>query len=462
MFREFNGFYYTAQVRNNDEQQKAAVYEESFATSLVQNPSDWVCSIERAELNLNSIPYWQFSKKWMRTSPFAIPPILVNSIDLISITVNSLNAQGGAVNGGLYLVHSPPPDFPIFSLSDLVQHINAELVVMPTPDLTLFLLDEQLRIRILHYSYFPRQEVTITFYGGLHLVLGCPQIISLGTQEAGSNYRRFNSYLCDLVSANLNVYMHDLRTNLHLRSLTQLGQAYGNQAPQAVPTPTATPHPNDPNSPMYWMFGFGGFPFARDPAVGHSQQTDPKDTIITSEDVEYLAKAGFPVTVTVNIDKGAKDVTTYPLSKMKILHAINGNWERYLDSYVHNVQSSMFEYVTPPRGDSGDQLQHIYFRVLGLSLNSERFDFGIQEVMSDIGGLAGNFGSTSKSNKLSMTPRQKVVFNPVQKRICQMNGIAPIRWIRIEALYRDIAGDFQIVNLNPGEIFDIKLSFFHR
>lgn len=119
-----------------------------------------------------------------------------------------------------------------------------------------------------------------------------------------------------------------------------------------------------------------------------------------------------------------------------------------------------------PRIDMGDDLDHLILRTnlpvysdsLGNVKTNVMTDFAVPSVYSNSMSYGANGSLIAAGFTTNM--RQKVIYNPTERRYLELVGDFPIQQISIECIYVDPSHDVKRVIIPFGGIFEVKLGFY--
>lgn len=124
-------------------------------------------------------------------------------------------------------------------------------------------------------------------------------------------------------------------------------------------------------------------------------------------------------------------------------------------------------YSRYPRYDIGDICEHVRL-VSNLMLVSDTAGQAKTNIVTDVANLTSyqstinGFVSQGGSTSFTFTPRQKLTYQPNERRWLNFAAPVPISFIRIQAEYVDADGNSSIIPLPRGGAFCIKLGFYYR
>ena len=181
--------YWSGHLQNINDDTQVAEITQRFSDIIIQNPSGWMVAVERFELNLNGVPFYDGG------------------------VANQLGLTPKAGGLGMPLITL----LPVYSLPELIESLNAQIAnsgFAPAAGLT-FTLDKHGYVRI-NWANFP--QYTMQLSQQLAVCLGLPQNIDSGVAVSlRSSTPRFDA------GDNLNHVV--LRTNLPVVS-DRIGQVF--------------------------------------------------------------------------------------------------------------------------------------------------------------------------------------------------------------------------------------------
>jgi len=153
------------------------------------------------------------------------------------------------------------------------------------------------------------------------------------------------------------------------------------------------------------------------------------------------------------------------LDRAPKLNAILGLDQSSLDIDIAELTSAS----PVPRWDTGDNMDHLRITSnlptvsdsIGQSKSNVLTDLSFFQNLGVTKSYAAN-GQTFDTTSVSYSQRQKIVYNPNERRYLNLRSSAPIDDITVECEYIEQDGTAHIVMLPRGGGFSIKLAFFKK
>lgn len=147
--------------------------------------------------------------------------------------------------------------------------------------------------------------------------------------------------------------------------------------------------------------------------------------------------------------------------KLNMILGISEN--RQITDAIGNIVYSSF-----PRIDLGDNLQHIIIES-NLPTTSDQIGNAPLNILTDFAPPTAYSNSLKyaanaelEDSAFSTSIRQKVIYNPSERRYLDLISSFAIQNITVTAYYTDIDGNIKRVELPLGGCFDIKLGFYKK
>lgn len=137
-------------------------------------------------------------------------------------------------------------------------------------------------------------------------------------------------------------------------------------------------------------------------------------------------------------------------------------------STAQMIDGQDYCYSLFPRIDAGDDLDHIMLRT-NLPTHTDAIGNSRQSILTDFAPPSQYSNSLSYEDDLKMTStgftsniRQKMIYNPNERRFLELIGDFPIQDIVVEVFYMNTDDVLKRVVLPFGCVFEIKLGFYRK